>query len=35
LREGLAPGAYAVQVAVFLNENQMTPEIKSVRYQRP
>jgi hypothetical protein len=35
LREGLAPGAYAVQVAVLLNENQMNPEIKSVRYQRP
>jgi hypothetical protein len=35
LREGLAPGVYSVQVAVFLNDNQMNPEIKSVRYQRP
>ena len=35
LREGLGPGAYSIQVAVFLDDNQMNPEIKSVGYRRP
>jgi len=34
LREGLGPGAYSIQVAVFLNDNYLNPEIKSVTYQR-
>jgi hypothetical protein len=34
LGDGLASGAYTAFVAVYLNDNYMTPEVKSVSFRK-
>lgn len=34
LADGLGPGAYTAFVAVTLNDNSMTPDVKSVSFRK-